>query len=1107
MAFFIFLPVNNILPIIKGVNNLSYYVFVNIISIMKIPGLDNIINEILLKKSCRVGGVWGSAYAFIFSQIAESLSKANKFPASLLITNTIEEAEAAMEDLDTFIGNFGIKLEYFPFNEGIDTEANPDIAAAKMKVLGLFANTPEIRNTIIVGPMQALAQKVPALSSFKSNFIKLKTGDTLNLEKLSALLTEQGFIRRNEVNTPGEFSVRGGIIDIFTLSPSEPIRIELIGDSIESLRTFTPSEQISQNTISEITLSFNLLDKKESYLTDYLPAETIIINSKEMGDGNGEEIIQKLKGFQHLNFFTLPVKTGEKDYFGINFQITSLERFSGNLTGLTNELNELRNKGLTLSIFCPHKSEINRLNELISSEGKIIKSGISLKIGRLNSGFIFTDISRAFISYNELFNRYRQPRYFRTSTGDKNASGLLDPFFELEKGDFVVHVKYGIGKFKGIERLDKEGVSQEYMVLEYKSSGGSDQADRASVYVPMHQSNLVEKYIGGADRKPELSKLGTDLWEMKKERVKKSVAQFARELLEVQAIRETQPGIAFPKDTQWQEEFEASFPYEETTDQISINEIIKRDMGSPHPMDRLICGDVGYGKTELAMRAAFKAATAGYQVIVLVPTTILAQQHYQTFTERMADYPVKTEMISRFRTKAEQAKILQELKEGTIDIIIGTHRLVQPDIKLKKPGLIIIDEEQRFGVEHKEMLKKMKAEIDTLTLTATPIPRTLHMSLLGIRNISTLTTPPLDRRAVVTQIINFDSAIIKAAIKRELIRQGQIYFVHNRIYDIENIADKLKAIVPEAEIEIAHGQLDESYLEERMKKFIEGKTDILVSTNIIESGLDIPRVNTIFINHADNFGLSDLHQLRGRVGRYKHQAYAYLIVPDKSIAHDATKRLKAITEFNELGAGFKIALRDMEIRGTGNILGREQHGHIATIGYDLYCKLLGNAVKIVKATKSDNLARVISDEPKEITVDLRLNSYLPNQYITSEKQRIKIYKRLSKINSYNEINKLKKELIDRFGSPLPEEAGNLLEITGLKVLANNHSFTSLVQTQTEKGETIIVVQYLNYPKAQKLAKRYPNIIHIIDETTLNINISNKDTGKIVSALKEILKEA
>lgn len=1057
---------------------------------MKIPEISKITDLMSHNISLAIGGLWGAAYSYILSNII-SQNKSHK--AYVFITPSIEDAQTAQKDLATFLNKDDNWLYYFPFSHAESLTSEPDILRERLKTLSVLSSQQK-NIPLVIAPVQAMTQKVPDPRDLVSSFITFKKGDKLDIGKLSSSLVKHGFGRVDEVNMHGEFSVRGGIVDIFSLD-NEPVRIELFSDKIESIRTFDWQDQVSAGTIKNVTLSLSKLSKGDAYLTDYLPKDSVIFYKDRVSIDkflrpHDKALIRDLNSYSQVEFSDLPLES-RKNHF--NYQISSLERFGGGLSGIRDEIQSLTKKGLSVTVFCGQKSEIIRLKELLLADSKKRISNIHIKQGKVSAGFVFPEISAAFISYNELFGRSRQVREFRDiAQTDKQKKDSLDVFLELEKNDFVVHIKYGIGRYKGTEKLKKNGFTQEYIILEYH--------DKTKVYVPTHQADLVEKYIAGTDRPPKLNRLGTGTWEEKKEKVHQAVTKFASELLEIQAIRKTRRGIGFPQDTDWQKEFDASFPYEETPDQLSVDKIIKKDMEGSGPMDRLICGDVGYGKTELAMRASFKASESGYQVAVLVPTTVLAQQHFQTFSDRFADYPINIEMLSRFRTKVEQQKIIESVKKGSVDIIIGTHRLVQSDIAFKNLGLIIIDEEQRFGVEHKERLRKLKALTDVLTLTATPIPRTLHMSLLGIRDISTLATPPLDRRAVITNVIAFDESVIKMAIKRELHRQGQIYFVHNRVYDIEHIAERLKRILPNVRIAIAHGQLPKDELESTMKDFINAKYDILVCTNIIESGLDIPRVNTIFINNAGNFGLSDLHQLRGRVGRYKHQAYAYLITPSKAVSFDATKRLKAITEFNELGAGFKIALRDMEIRGVGNILGRQQHGHIISVGYDLYCKLLRQATKTLQnKSKGKEEIKIKEDTDIQIAID----AYLPLHYIPSERQRIKLYRKLSMVNTQTDTLDIRKELKDRFGKDIPKEAENLLDLSLIKIFMRKHSFDSVCQVGNK-----LVVTYSDSSKARKVVLRQPDIVRIVDDNTIHIIISKRLSAfpdKVVELLKRMLK--
>jgi transcription-repair coupling factor (superfamily II helicase) len=639
--------------------------------------------------------------------------------------------------------------------------------------------------------------------------------------------------------------------------------------------------------------------------------------------------------------------------------------------------------------------------------------------------------------------------------------------------------------------------------------------------VPASKIELVQKYVGGAKSDPELSKLGSTSWQKKKERVEAAVLDLASEMLDLQALREAKPGFAFPPDSDWQREFDAAFPHEETPDQLTTIAEIKRDMEKSRPMDRLICGDVGYGKTELAMRAAFKAIDNGRQVAVLVPTTVLAEQHFRTFSQRMAEYPFTVEVISRFRTGGQQKKIVKSLAEGKIDVIIGTHRIVSSDVKLKELGLVIIDEEQRFGVEHKEKLKKLRQTVDVLTLTATPIPRTLHLSLLGIRDISNLETPPLGRLAIETRIVRFDPQLIRHAVMRELNREGQIYFVHNRVHNIHDIAAQLQEIVPEANIAVAHGQMGEDELESAMVRFVQRKADILVATTIIESGLDIPNANTMFINQADHYGLADLHQLRGRVGRSQHRAYAYLLLDrDRPITPNATRRLKAIEEFSELGAGFKIAMRDLEIRGAGNILGNQQSGHIAAVGYELYCHLLENAVRSLK--------NMPVKTHLEVTIDLPWPALLPRDYVPGQKQKIEVYRRLSRIRRADRLDDFQKELRDRFG-PIPWQVEWLMRLAELRILATRWQIASLhlegnlehpeeakgerprpeaePQALQAVGRVELVLGYRNPRKIERLAKRSEGRLRIVDAQSayFRLQVEEYEPLGLYETIKHLLR--
>ena len=662
------------------------------------------------------------------------------------------------------------------------------------------------------------------------------------------------------------------------------------------------------------------------------------------------------------------------------------------------------------------------------------------------------------LSGAELFGRARVRRLPR-----RHAGKAIDSFLDLREGDLVVHLAHGIGRYRGLELLKKEGQVEEHLTIEFH--GG------AKVYVPATRIELVQKYVGGRKAKPRLATIGGKSWLRQKAAAERAVQDIAVEMLELHAEREAQPGIALAEDTEWQLEFDASFPYHETPDQLVAVEAIKTDLASARPMDRLLCGDVGYGKTELAMRAAFKAVDNGLQVAVLVPTTILAEQHYRTFRERMAEFPFAISKLSRFATAAEQREVIQGLKAGSVDIVIGTHRLASKDVKFQNLGLLVIDEEQRFGVELKDRLKGLRTSVNVLTLSATPIPRTLHMALTGLRGISNLETPPEDRQAVETRVTRWDQDLIRRAILRELSRDGQVYFVHNRVHDIEAVAEKLQFLVPEARIGIGHGQMHEHDLEQVMLDFVAHRFDVLLATTIIESGLDIPNANTMFIDDANHYGLAELHQLRGRVGRYRHRAYCYLLVdPAKSLTPDAARRLRAIEEFSQMGAGFGIAMRDLEIRGAGNLLGTQQSGHIATVGYELYCQLLETAVRRLRNLPPKLDADVVIELPGE--------AYLPRDYVPDLRSKIDLYRRLARAFSDADLEGIEQELVDRFGAPPPAVA-RLLELVRLK-----HDAIVWQLQSIHIEPPYLVFGYGDRQRAEQLVRARQGQLRLVDEESI-----------------------
>ncbi|MBE3069285.1 MAG: transcription-repair coupling factor, partial [Planctomycetes bacterium] len=766
-------------------------------------------------------------------------------------------------------------------------------------------------------------------------------------------------------------------------------------------------------------------------------------------------------------------------------------------------------------LFSDNEAERDRLAEIVAALDAEVRGRIGLGVGRLGAGFRLVAERVAVLANHEIFQRYRQ----RRRLGRRIETRAIDTWLDLKRGDYVVHVVHGIGRYLGMKTLrrgaraeqeaaaaagevaptDAEMAAQaaaaektaDYLALEFH--------DQVKVYVPASQVDLVQKYVGGFRGKPHLSRVGGKAWGEKKRRVQQAVENFAVELLRVQAIRQARSGIAYPEDSLWQKEFEASFPYPDTEDQTATMHEIKRDMRSARPMDRLVCGDVGYGKTELAVRAAFKAVEAGKQVAVLVPTTVLTVQHLKTFRERMADYPVTVEMLCRFQSRGVQAEILDRFRKGQVDVLIGTHRMLQKDVAPADLGLLVVDEEQRFGVEHKERLKQMRRLVDVLTLTATPIPRTLHMSLLGIRDISSLTTAPQDRRAVRTEVCPWDDDRIRQAILRELARDGQVFFVHNRIVSIEEVAERVRRLVPEARVEWAHGQMHEHQLEDRMLRFFAGEVDVLVSTTIIESGLDVPRANTMFIHNADRFGLADMHQLRGRVGRYKHRAYCYLLLPeDRPPTPAAAKRLHAIEQFAELGAGFQIAMRDLEIRGAGNILGREQSGHITAVGYEMYCQLLDAAVRRLRGEKVE--------EPTRADVQLDLAAFIPNRYVPTESQRISLYRQLQRAATAETLVEVAAEIADMYG-PLPEEVQRLVDLEAVRVGAGRLGIRSIHRRAADLTFTLHDAAALGplFGQAVDPDVRDAGVLRLLDPHTVVWRLrADEGPVRVLGLLKKVL---
>ncbi len=969
-----------------------------------------------------------------------------------------------------------------------------------------------------------------------------------------------GYKRASMVYEPGEFSVRGGIVDIYPAGADAPVRIEFFGDMVESIRAFDTDTQRSIGPLDEVTVlpsketgggegagsagSSDLaayfdepplwvLDEPERVTSQAGEFEGRVFSSfSEASSGavsgggrelprpeelylTESELNRRISREPHIAVSSLGLEGESDGYYRSAYVSRSIEGmrlrdtvpmpwpeelpktpvsiFCKNLKAMM--------KGVSVNVLAPNEGHAERMLEIFAEYGvPAVKGGpvlassfgpaegytVRVVIGELSSGFFMEGPGLAFITYAEIFGE--KPR--RAPSPKAKVERFLTSLSELSVGDYVVHMDHGIGRYLGMKRLSLMGVETDFLDVVYQ---GSDR-----LYVPVDELGKVQKYIGAEGAAPRLEKLGGVGWERAKSRAKKAVQEIAKELLELYAARAVAPGFAYSPDDHLFREMEGAFEYDETPDQARAVSEVKSDMEKPHPMDRLVCGDVGYGKTEVAVRAAFKAALDGKQAAVLVPTTLLASQHFETFSSRLAAFPVKVAMLSRFTPKDVKAKTLMELKSGLVDIVIGTHRLLQKDVTFKDLGLLVIDEEHRFGVAHKEKLKQMRKQVDVLTLTATPIPRTLHMSITGIRDLSLIETPPPDRLPIKTIIARFDKPVVREAILRELNRGGQVFFVHNRIESIYSIADMLRGIVPEAHIGVAHGRMREDTLEKVMAEFITGKLDLLISTSIIESGLDIPSANTIIINRADRFGLADLYQLRGRVGRSRARAYAYLLVPGEEVLTEvAQKRLRVLSELTELGAGFRLALHDLEIRGAGNILGAEQSGHIADIGFELYTRLLESAVRELKGEAVE--------EQVEPVMGLKVSAYIPDTYVPDTAHRLGVYKRLAVATSEDELRDLQDELADRYG-PLPEPARLLMEVMDLKVLARTLKVAGLELMPAEVKITFTSKVDIAPDKLVSFLKRRRGKARYVPEYTIVIKRPQGGWEGLYAELKNCLKE-
>ncbi|MBA4538426.1 transcription-repair coupling factor [Bacillus aquiflavi] len=1116
-----------------------------------ISGVDEGLKEQL------IAGLSGSSRSVLMA----SLYQRTKRPL-LVVTHNLFQAQKVYEDLTYLLDEKEVFL--YPANELIATElgiASPELRTQRIEVLNHWSNRSD---GIVVVPIAGLKKLLPAKSLWMKYQLTLKLGEDLPIEQALNKLVQMGYVRSEMVSSPGEFSVRGGIIDIYPLTEQDPIRIELFDTEIDSIRSFSIEDQRSKNKLTEVSIGpateiileneqiERIIDRLEkglsnslkklknesiktelsqtvSYelellkggqkpeqlfkytslayetaysLIDYLPFNGLLMidevsRVQEMNDTlNKEEaewltsllsegkiihdvnlshnfpiLLQKASNpVLYLSLFLRHVPNTNPQNI-INLSCKQMQNFHGQMHVLKTELERWKKGNYTVIFLGADPERVKKLQRvfddyeidaIVNKENNMIINGkVQIIQGSLNAGFELSLEKLVVITEEELFNKKQKKTRQRQKLSNAER---IKSYSELRVGDYVVHVNHGIGKYLGIETLEINGVHKDYLHILYQ---GDDK-----LYVPIEQIDLVQKYVASEGKEPKVYKLGGSEWKRVKKKVQSSVQNIADDLIKLYAEREAQKGYAFSPDGDMQREFEAAFPYEETEDQLrSINEI-KKDMERDRPMDRLLCGDVGYGKTEVAIRAAFKAIADGKQVAFLVPTTILAQQHYETIRERFQDYPINIGLLSRFRTRKQQTETIKGLKAGTVDLVIGTHRLLSKDVGYRDLGLLIIDEEQRFGVTHKEKVKQIKTNIDVLTLTATPIPRTLHMSMLGVRDLSVIETPPENRFPVQTYVMENNAALVREAIERELARDGQVYYLYNSVEDIERKAEEISLLVPEARVTYAHGQMSENELESVMLGFLDGEFDVLVSTTIIETGVDIPNVNTLIVHDADKMGLSQLYQLRGRVGRSNRVAYAYFTYrKDKILTEVAEKRLQAIKEFTELGSGFKIAMRDLSIRGAGNILGAEQHGFIDSVGFDLYSQMLKDAIEARKGTKP------IEEEKQQLEIDLEVDAYIPDRYIVDGHQKIEMYKRFRGVLTLEDVAELKEEMVDRFGD-YPDEVGYLFQVAEMKVLGMEAGVESIKQVKQEV--TILLSEQgsnqIDGQKIFQLSNKYRKII-------------------------------
>jgi transcription-repair coupling factor (superfamily II helicase) len=1023
------------------------------------------------KSHVQISNLLGSSLAFTIAEVFRTSEK-----PFLIILNNKEEAAYFLNDIEQILGNKNVLFYPGSYRRPYQIEET-DNANVLLRAEVLNRINSQKKPAVIISYPTALFEKVVTKKELDKNTLKIAIEDQISLEFVNEVLFEYEFNRVDFVSEPGEFAVRGGIIDVFSFSNDEPYRIEFFGDEVDSLRSFDIETQLSTSSLKKVNIMPNVENKslqenRESFFK-YISSDTVVITkntdilfekldtlftkSEEVFDGlnatiqqflpsqlfiDGDNLKKDLLDYSRISVTTQQKENSSSESF--NFNTKPQPSFNKQFDLLIENLNKNTKNGITNYLCCMNEKQTQRFHDILSSFTEDdTQEEIKYKaiVFPLHEGFIDLENKIACYSDHQIFERYHKFN-LKNNTAKKQTITLKE-LTSLEVGDYVTHMDHGVGKFGGLQKIDVEGSKQEAIKLSY--------GDRDILYISIHSLHKISKFNGKDGTPPKIYKLGSGAWKKIKQKTKSRVKEIAFNLINLYAKRKLEKGFQYNPDSYLQHELEASFMYEDTPDQFTATQDVKKDMEGKQPMDRLICGDVGFGKTEVAIRAAFKAADNGKQVAILVPTTILAFQHFKTFTERLKDFPITVDYLNRFRTTKQRNEVIKDLKAGTIDIVIGTHQLVNKKVEFKDLGLLIIDEEQKFGVGVKDKLKTIKENVDTLTLTATPIPRTLQFSLMAARDLSVITTPPPNRHPIETNVIRFSEDVIRDAMTYEISRGGQVFFVHNRVDNIKEVAGMLQRLLPNAKIGIGHGQMEGKKLEELMLSFMRGDFDILVATTIIESGLDVPNANTIFINNANNFGLSDLHQMRGRVGRSNKKAFCYFITPPYHMMTDeARKRIEALELFSDLGSGIHIAMKDLEIRGAGDILGGEQSGFISDIGFDTYQKILKEAIIELKENEFKDLYPTDENRVKEYVKDIQIDTdfeiLFPDDYINIVSERLLLYKELGELENENQLKEFEKKLKDRFGK-IPSEVDDLLDSVRLKWLAKKLGIEKLILKQ------------------------------------------------------------